>query len=375
MPAYARDGKVVCFFQSADKFKARYATLGFNDSANLDEGAMWPTSFALKELTAAEEARIAALVKKSVRLEPRGGAGRRSHEALAGRGVLDCDATPPEASPWRGRFRSTHDHRDGDHDRGAGGKHLRREVLAQEGRADQHGDDRVHVRVGGDQRDRRRLEQPHVRDEPDERPDHDQVGEAEERLAETAAESSVSPRPKPTTHRSTPPASDARPAEERRARQRRVARVERPAAHAPADSSATTAPTVSIGPPPRGSTRRARPAKPSAMPATARTESRCPNAIRSRTATQSGIEPTTSAATPDGIRCAQQAPPWPPRKSAPPKMNAATTWGRPIPAPPQKPPREEDRARDQMPAAHGQERRDRADGERLIAAKVDPQTM
>jgi uncharacterized protein YdhG (YjbR/CyaY superfamily) len=66
MPAYARDGKVVCFFQSADKFKARYATLGFNDSANLDEGAMWPTSFALKELTAAEEARIAALVKKSV---------------------------------------------------------------------------------------------------------------------------------------------------------------------------------------------------------------------------------------------------------------------------------------------------------------------
>ena len=57
---------VVCFFQSAHKFKARYATLGFNDSANLDEGAMWPTSFALKELTPAEEARIAALVKKAV---------------------------------------------------------------------------------------------------------------------------------------------------------------------------------------------------------------------------------------------------------------------------------------------------------------------
>jgi uncharacterized protein YdhG (YjbR/CyaY superfamily) len=67
MPAYAKDGKVVCFFQSAQKFKARYATFGFNDAANLDEGAMWPTSFALKELTAAEEARIAALVKKAVR--------------------------------------------------------------------------------------------------------------------------------------------------------------------------------------------------------------------------------------------------------------------------------------------------------------------
>ena len=66
MPAYARDGKVVCFFQSADKFKARYATLGFNDTANLDEGAMWPTSFALKELTAAEEKKIVALVKKAV---------------------------------------------------------------------------------------------------------------------------------------------------------------------------------------------------------------------------------------------------------------------------------------------------------------------
>jgi uncharacterized protein YdhG (YjbR/CyaY superfamily) len=66
MPAYARDGKVVCFFQSADKFKSRYATLGFSDEANLDEGAMWPTSFALKGLTAAEEAKIVALVKKAV---------------------------------------------------------------------------------------------------------------------------------------------------------------------------------------------------------------------------------------------------------------------------------------------------------------------
>jgi uncharacterized protein YdhG (YjbR/CyaY superfamily) len=67
MPAYAnKDGKVVCFFQSAGKFKARYATLGFNDSAKLDEGAMWPTAFALKELGAAEEERIVALVKKAV---------------------------------------------------------------------------------------------------------------------------------------------------------------------------------------------------------------------------------------------------------------------------------------------------------------------
>lgn len=67
MPAYAnQEGKVVCFFQNAQKFKARYATLGFSDTANLDEGAMWPTSFALKELTAAEEARIVALVKKAV---------------------------------------------------------------------------------------------------------------------------------------------------------------------------------------------------------------------------------------------------------------------------------------------------------------------
>jgi hypothetical protein len=67
MPAYAKDGKVVCFFQSAQKFKTRYATLGFSDAANLDEGALWPTAFALKALTAAEEARIGALVKKAVR--------------------------------------------------------------------------------------------------------------------------------------------------------------------------------------------------------------------------------------------------------------------------------------------------------------------
>jgi hypothetical protein len=66
MPAYAKDGKVVCFFQSAQKFNSRYATLGFSDEANLDEGAMWPTSFALTELTAAEEERIGALVKKAV---------------------------------------------------------------------------------------------------------------------------------------------------------------------------------------------------------------------------------------------------------------------------------------------------------------------
>ena len=67
MPAYAKDGKVVCFFQSAQKFKARYATFGFSDKASLDDGAMWPTSFALKEVTASEEAKISALVKKAVR--------------------------------------------------------------------------------------------------------------------------------------------------------------------------------------------------------------------------------------------------------------------------------------------------------------------
>ena len=65
MPAYARDGKVVCFFKSADKFKSRYATFGFNDSANLDDGALWPVAYALKELTATEEKKIAALVKKA----------------------------------------------------------------------------------------------------------------------------------------------------------------------------------------------------------------------------------------------------------------------------------------------------------------------
>jgi hypothetical protein len=66
MPAYARDGKIVCFFQSAQKFNTRYATIGFNDGANLDEGGLWPVAFALKELTAVEEARIGALVKKAV---------------------------------------------------------------------------------------------------------------------------------------------------------------------------------------------------------------------------------------------------------------------------------------------------------------------
>ena len=66
MPAYAKNDKVVCFFQNAAKFKARYSTLGFSDKANLDDGAMWPTSFGLKELTAADEARIGALVKKAV---------------------------------------------------------------------------------------------------------------------------------------------------------------------------------------------------------------------------------------------------------------------------------------------------------------------
>jgi uncharacterized protein YdhG (YjbR/CyaY superfamily) len=67
MPAYAKDGKIVCFFKSADKFKSRYATFGFEEKANLDDGGMWPTSFALKELTAKEEAKIRALVKRAVR--------------------------------------------------------------------------------------------------------------------------------------------------------------------------------------------------------------------------------------------------------------------------------------------------------------------
>src|SRR5256712_14001133 len=66
MPAYAKDGKVVCFFQPAQKFKTRYATFGFSDTAKLDEGAMWPVALAVKELTATEEARISALVKKAV---------------------------------------------------------------------------------------------------------------------------------------------------------------------------------------------------------------------------------------------------------------------------------------------------------------------
>ncbi len=66
MPAYAKDGKIVCFFQSTQRFKTRYATFGFMHEANLDEGAMWPTAFALKELTAAEEAKIGALVRKAV---------------------------------------------------------------------------------------------------------------------------------------------------------------------------------------------------------------------------------------------------------------------------------------------------------------------
>jgi uncharacterized protein YdhG (YjbR/CyaY superfamily) len=66
MPAYAKDGKIVCFFQSADKFKTRYAMLGFSDEANLDDGVMWPTYFALTELTAASEAKIRALLKKAV---------------------------------------------------------------------------------------------------------------------------------------------------------------------------------------------------------------------------------------------------------------------------------------------------------------------
>jgi uncharacterized protein YdhG (YjbR/CyaY superfamily) len=66
MPAYAKDGSVVCFFQSAQKFKSRYATLGFSDKANLDEGAFWPTAYALTKLTAADEKKIGALVKKAV---------------------------------------------------------------------------------------------------------------------------------------------------------------------------------------------------------------------------------------------------------------------------------------------------------------------
>ena len=81
MPAYAKDGKVVCFFQSAAKFKTRYATFGFQHEANLDEGAMWPTAFALKELTAAEEARIGTLVRKR-RAEDRVSRWRRNARLL-----------------------------------------------------------------------------------------------------------------------------------------------------------------------------------------------------------------------------------------------------------------------------------------------------
>src|SRR5215475_10210610 len=84
MPAYAKGGKVVCFFQSAQKFKSRYATFGFSDEANLDEGAMWPTSFALKELTAAEEARIGALREESGELKTDDAAQQRAPpDALA----------------------------------------------------------------------------------------------------------------------------------------------------------------------------------------------------------------------------------------------------------------------------------------------------
>lgn len=71
MPAYAREGKIICFFKSADKFKSRYATLGFEEGAHLDDGTMWPTSYALTELTSADETRIAALVKKAVSRGPR----------------------------------------------------------------------------------------------------------------------------------------------------------------------------------------------------------------------------------------------------------------------------------------------------------------
>jgi uncharacterized protein YdhG (YjbR/CyaY superfamily) len=82
MPAYSKNGKVVCFFQSADKFGSRYATFGFNDSASLDKGEMWPTSFALKKLTAAEEKKIVALVKRAVR----GDAAEVSRERSPGSG-------------------------------------------------------------------------------------------------------------------------------------------------------------------------------------------------------------------------------------------------------------------------------------------------
>ena len=91
MPAYAKNGKVVCFFQSAQKFKTRYATFGFMQEANLDEGAMWPTAFALKELTPAEEVRIAALVKKRF-FRQSGGQRTNANRAAVQRGILRLHA-------------------------------------------------------------------------------------------------------------------------------------------------------------------------------------------------------------------------------------------------------------------------------------------
>src|SRR5207245_9090016 len=88
MPAYAKDGKVVCFFQNAQKFKTRYATFGFSDVANLDEGTMWPVAFALKELTAGEEGRMVALVKKAGRCGEGRSRCRLRRRAVAG-GVAD----------------------------------------------------------------------------------------------------------------------------------------------------------------------------------------------------------------------------------------------------------------------------------------------
>ena len=111
MPAYAKDGKIVCFFQPAQKFKTRYATLGFNDAANLDEGTMWPTYYALTELTAADEARIGALVKKAVSLGARTGESPSMGEAWPGMSLVTqvyewCVATGPGDSP-RGSAAST----------------------------------------------------------------------------------------------------------------------------------------------------------------------------------------------------------------------------------------------------------------------------
>src|SRR4030095_3298556 len=92
MPAYAKDGEVVCFFQNAQKFKARYSTLGFSDVANLDEGAMWPTGFALKELTAAAEAKITARGRKAVRGGPHCGGRRPRFEDPLGTAAIDLPA-------------------------------------------------------------------------------------------------------------------------------------------------------------------------------------------------------------------------------------------------------------------------------------------